>query len=119
MSVLLELHELEMRLVVLDRTPLPFLPAPSDNPYEGTYNDPGYGDMLICNAGGHRWLHWTRNRWRLKRAPPWFLPFFYFWIEGYGRRQIVPIWIRGEPNGGKSFALPLEPAVSKIRFYRG
>jgi CubicO group peptidase (beta-lactamase class C family) len=96
---------------------LPELPV-SDDDYEGTYSDPGYGDMRIGNAEGRRWLHWTHNRWRLRRSPPWFLPLFYFWIEGFGRRRIVPIWIRGEPNGGKSFGVPLEPAVSKIRFYR-
>jgi CubicO group peptidase (beta-lactamase class C family) len=108
-------------LVGLTLPPLRSLPEPpeTDDPYKGTYNDPGYGDMRICNEGGHRWLNWTHNHWRLRRAPPWFLPLFYFWIAGYGRRQIVPIWIRSEPNGGKSFAMPLEPEVPKIRFYRG
>jgi CubicO group peptidase (beta-lactamase class C family) len=99
---------------------LPSLPTPPSNGdrYAGNYKDLGYGEMTICNEGGHRWLRWTDNRWRLRRALPWFLPLFYFWIEGFGQRQIVPIWIRGERNGGKSFAIRLEPEVSRIRFYR-
>jgi CubicO group peptidase (beta-lactamase class C family) len=99
--------------------PSPSGPPVSDDTYEGIYSDPGYGDMRISNADGKRWLHWTHNRWRLRRAPPWFLPVFCFWIEGYGRRRIVPLWIRNEPNGGKSFGIPFEATVSKIRFYRG
>ena len=97
---------------------LPALMGTANDPLAGSYSDPGYGDMVISRDREGLWLQWCTNRWALQRIPPWVFPLFRIQIEGYGRKQTVPIWIRRERGGGRSFALPLEREVDPVRFYR-
>jgi CubicO group peptidase (beta-lactamase class C family) len=111
--------EAEPFFSVLPPSPLaPPASPPVADTYSGRYKDDGYGEIKIERDSVGRWLSWADYRWRLWRLPPWFLPWFAFRVAGYGRKQIVPIWIRRESQGGRSFAIPFEPEVDTIRFFR-